>query len=94
MTVTDPKWASINIGIFVCIECSGIHRSLGVHLSKVKSIDLQIDLIYVQIRSIDLDVWDLDTLEFMETMGNKKARAIWEFNVPNGYERPNPKSPR
>ena len=40
MTVTDPKWASINIGIFVCIECSGIHRSLGVHLSKVKSIDL------------------------------------------------------
>jgi hypothetical protein len=47
-----------------------------------------------KVRSIDLDVWDLETLEFMESMGNKKARAIWEFNIPNGYERPTPRSSR
>jgi hypothetical protein len=36
----DPRWASWNLGIFMCIRCSGIHRSLGVHISKVKSADL------------------------------------------------------
>ena len=41
-----PKWASINLGIMLCIECSGIHRSLGVHISKV--------------RSVTLDDWDMD----------------------------------
>ena len=35
-----PKWASINLGIMLCIECSGIHRSLGVHISKVRSVTL------------------------------------------------------
>ena len=41
-----PKWASINLGIMLCIECSGIHRSLGVHISKV--------------RSVTLDDWDVE----------------------------------
>ncbi len=41
-----PTWASINLGIMLCIECSGIHRSLGVHISKV--------------RSVTLDDWDAD----------------------------------
>uniref|UniRef100_A0A3B4D1B1 Arf-GAP with coiled-coil, ANK repeat and PH domain-containing protein n=1 Tax=Pygocentrus nattereri TaxID=42514 RepID=A0A3B4D1B1_PYGNA len=36
----DPRWASINLGILLCIECSGIHRSLGVHCSKVRSLTL------------------------------------------------------
>lgn len=36
----DPEWASFNLGMFVCIDCSGIHRSLGAHVSKVKSIRL------------------------------------------------------
>lgn len=31
----DPEWASLNLGILVCIECSGVHRNLGVHISKV-----------------------------------------------------------
>lgn len=35
-----PRWASWNLGIFLCIRCSGIHRSLGVHISKVRSVTL------------------------------------------------------
>lgn len=36
----DPDWCSINLGILVCIQCSGIHRSMGVHVSKVRSLTL------------------------------------------------------
>lgn len=35
---SDPEWASINLGILICIECSGVHRNLGSHLSRVRSI--------------------------------------------------------
>lgn len=38
--VVDPDWASINLGIVVCKECSGVHRSLGTHISKVRSLTL------------------------------------------------------
>ena len=32
----DPSWASVNMGILLCIECSGVHRNMGVHMSKVR----------------------------------------------------------
>ena len=32
----EPDWASLNLGILLCIECSGVHRNLGVHISKVQ----------------------------------------------------------
>jgi len=35
-----PRWASWNLGVFLCIRCAGIHRNLGVHVSRVKSVNL------------------------------------------------------
>jgi hypothetical protein len=34
---SDPDWISINLGLLMCIQCSGVHRSMGVHISKVRS---------------------------------------------------------
>jgi hypothetical protein len=76
--ITAPEWASINLGTFICIECSGIHRSLGVHISKV--------------RSLTLDKWEKDQVDFMRKMGNVNANAIWEKYVPSYRQKPTPKS--
>ena len=38
--MSGPRWASWNLGIFLCIRCAGIHRNLGVHISRVKSVNL------------------------------------------------------
>lgn len=36
----DPVWASVNLAIMLCINCSGVHRSMGTHISKVRSVEL------------------------------------------------------
>ncbi len=38
----SPSWASTNLGVFVCINCSGCHREIGVHITKIKSINLDL----------------------------------------------------
>uniref|UniRef100_A0A8C6LXX9 Arf-GAP with coiled-coil, ANK repeat and PH domain-containing protein n=1 Tax=Nothobranchius furzeri TaxID=105023 RepID=A0A8C6LXX9_NOTFU len=60
----NPCWASINLGILLCIECSGIHRSLGVHCSKV--------------RSLTLDSWEPELLKLMCELGNSVINHIYE----------------
>lgn len=67
----DPTWASANLGVFLCLNCSGVHRSLGVHIT--------------QVRSITMDAWFPDQIKTMQTVGNARARAYWEANVPVGH---------
>ncbi|KAL1099650.1 hypothetical protein V6Z11_D05G175900 [Gossypium hirsutum] len=68
-----PRWACVNLGIFICIQCSGIHRSLGVHISKV--------------RSATLDTWLPEQVPFIEFMGNEKSNNYWEAELPPNYNR-------
>nr|CAG4635467.1 EOG090X06Q2 [Artemia franciscana] len=69
-----PRWASWNIGVFLCIRCAGIHRNLGVHISKVKS--------------VNLDSWTPEQVVSMQQMGNSRARAVYEANLPDAFRRP------
>jgi len=38
VTVTDPEWLSVNLGVLICLECCGIHRDMGVHISRTQSL--------------------------------------------------------
>jgi len=69
-----PRWASWNLGIFLCIRCAGIHRNLGVHISKVKS--------------VTLDTWTSEQIAMVQEMGNSRARAVYEANLPDSFRRP------
>ncbi|XP_036970268.1 arf-GAP with coiled-coil, ANK repeat and PH domain-containing protein 2-like isoform X4 [Acanthopagrus latus] len=77
----DPRWASINLGITLCIQCSGIHRSLGVHFSKV--------------RSLTLDTWEPELLKLMCELGNGVINQIYEARREElGARKPQPGDPR
>ncbi|BGP25186.1 arf GTPase activating protein [Rhodotorula toruloides] len=73
----DPRWASTNLGVFVCIRCSGIHRSLGVHISRIKS--------------IDLDTWTPEQVANVQRWGNKRANVYWEKHLKPGHVPPDHK---
>eukprot|EP00301_Raphidiophrys_heterophryoidea_P025177 c8388_g1_i1.p1 GENE.c8388_g1_i1~~c8388_g1_i1.p1 ORF type:complete len:469 (-),score=87.04 c8388_g1_i1:218-1624(-) len=71
-----PRWASVNLGIFICMRCAGIHRQMGTHVTKVKS--------------TTLDSWIDEWVERMAQVGNEKGNQIWEATNPS--RKPNPQS--
>ncbi|KAG5354434.1 hypothetical protein CJU90_6849 [Yarrowia sp. C11] len=70
-TATHPRWASWNLGCFICIRCSGIHRGMGTHISRVKS--------------VDLDAWTEEQLASMMKWGNTRCNMFWEAKLPKGH---------
>lgn len=63
-STAHPQWASISYGTYFCLQCSGVHRSLGVHISFV--------------RSISMDTWDAKQKKFMEMGGNAAFKRFAE----------------
>ncbi len=74
-------WVSINLGIVICIECSGIHRSLGTHITKVRSLTL------------DVTSFTPDIVEILLKIGNRLSNSIWEARLDQGMK-PGPMSTR
>ncbi|GAP83427.2 putative protein csx2 [Rosellinia necatrix] len=75
------EWVSINLGIILCIECSGIHRSLGTHISKVRSLTL------------DITSFTLDIIEVLLLVGNRVSNMVWEAKLDPGLK-PSPQATR
>ncbi len=63
----EPTWISLNYGIVICHQCSGVHRKLGTHISKV--------------RSLTLDIIDEELVDMMGALGNENANALLECNL-------------
>ena len=62
----DPDWASLNLCVVICQRCAGIHRHLGAHVSKVRSL------------ALDRDAWTPPVLELFKSVGNDAANAVYE----------------
>ncbi|KAI9806565.1 MAG: hypothetical protein M1833_003752 [Piccolia ochrophora] len=67
----NPRWASWNLGVFICIRCSGIHRGMGTHISRVKS--------------VDLDAWTDEQLQSILQWGNTRGNKYWEAKLASGH---------
>ncbi|XP_045864039.1 arf-GAP with SH3 domain, ANK repeat and PH domain-containing protein 1 isoform X4 [Meles meles] len=74
----EPTWLSTNLGILTCIECSGIHREMGVHISRIQS--------------LELDKLGTSELLLAKNVGNNSFNDIMEANLPSPSTKPTPSS--
>ena len=70
----QAPWVSLDYGIFLCTQCAAAHRSLGSHISKV--------------RSTELDHFSEHEIAWVNSLGNEKSNSIWEAALPNDISRP------
>ncbi|KAK4937823.1 hypothetical protein LTR10_021626 [Elasticomyces elasticus] len=80
-SVSKVEWVSLNLGIILCIECGGIHRSLGTHVSKIRSLTL------------DVHSFTNDIVELLMLIGNRISNMIWE-SLLNPSLKPGPTATR
>ena len=73
---SQPTWGSTNLGVVFCIRCSGVHRKMGAHITKVLS--------------LQIDSWSETQLLHMEQLGNAKVNAELEACLPPGVTKPDP----
>ncbi|KIY49851.1 ArfGap-domain-containing protein [Fistulina hepatica ATCC 64428] len=59
----NPRWASYSLGIFLCVNCASIHRKMGTHISKVKS--------------LTMDSWTKEQVDVMRENGNVKSNRYY-----------------
>nr|XP_040052404.1 ARF GTPase-activating protein GIT2a isoform X9 [Gasterosteus aculeatus aculeatus] len=65
--VPEPRWASVNRGVFICDECCSVHRSLGRHSS--------------QVRHLKHTPWPPTQLQMVQTLYSNGANSIWEHSL-------------
>ena len=70
----NDAWASLKLGVLVCVDCAAVHRSLGVSVTRVKS--------------VVFDRWDAEMAKQLLAGGNDKGRALYLANLPRGYAEP------
>jgi Arf-GAP with coiled-coil, ANK repeat and PH domain-containing protein len=95
----SPEWVSLNLGCLVCIDCSGVHRSMGVHISKMRSLkldDLEVEE-YLALQEAGQRRFLLPSVLILHDppmpLGNEMCNQIWEASVPKSFKKPDLNSP-